>query len=69
MYCSQAFICQVEVVSPGTLTPSEPPHRLCLTFARQQAKKPTQVMHQLSWMECLLLQQSQGLTEGEMTES
>lgn len=61
-------IYQVEVASPGTLTPSEPPHRLSLTFTRQQAKKPTQVKHQLSWMECLLLQQSRGLTEGEMTE-
>lgn len=55
-----ASIYQVEVASPGTPTPSEPPRRLCLTFARQQAKKPAEVMHQLSWMECLLLQQSRG---------
>ena len=34
-------------------------------FARQQAMKLTPVIYQPSWMGCLLLQHSEGVTEGE----
>lgn len=55
---------QVEEASPGThcLQASLliPPH-----FTRQQAMKLTPVIYQPSWMGCLLLQHSKGVTEGE----
>lgn len=60
-----ASICQVVVASPGTATPSEPPRRLCLTFARQQAKKSC--ISSAGWS-VYYYNRVGGLTEGEMTE-
>ena len=50
--------------SPGTHCLQASP-LILPRFARQQAMKLTPVIYQPSWMGCLLLQHSEGVTEGE----
>lgn len=55
---------QVENASPGTHCLQDAP-LISPPTPRQQAMKPTPVIYQPSWMGCLLLQHSKGVTEGE----
>jgi len=53
---------------PGRITWELEPPRLstdACCFTRQQAMKLTPFIYQPSWMGCLLLQHSKGVTEGE----
>lgn len=62
--CTSLHQIQAEATSPGAHCLQDPP----LTppaLPQQQAMKLTAVIYQPSWMGCLLLQHSKGVTERE----